>query len=136
VTITFSNQCGQPEQLAVDIAADSSSQERGLMNVPSLPADQGELFDMANEAGGNEVQASFWMEDTLIPLSIAFIGKDETIHEIQDKTAGTTELHTPSQTYLYAVEANLGWFANHEVVAGSKVDLATALAVVGRSTRP
>jgi len=136
VKISFANQCGQPEQLGVDIAADIATQERGLMNVQTLPADQGELFDMANVAAGNEVQESFWMEDTLIPLSIAFIGKDETVHEVQDMDAGSTALHTPSQPYLYAVEANLGWFANHQVVAGSKADLASALALVGRSTNP
>jgi uncharacterized membrane protein (UPF0127 family) len=134
VRLTFTNQCGQPVQLAVDIAADIPSQERGLMNVQHLPADQGELFDMANMNSGTEVQESFWMEDTLIPLSIAFVGRDATVHEIQDMAASTTDLHTPSQPYLYAVEANRGWFASHQIMAGSRVDLTSALAVVAGSS--
>jgi uncharacterized protein len=136
VRITFTNQCGQPVQLAVDVAADTQSEETGLMNVASLPADQGELFDLANVDNGSQIQLGFWMEDTLIPLSIAFIGSDETIHETQDMAANTTNLHVPSAPYLYAVEANQGWFASHEIVAGSKVDLSAALATVTGTTNP
>lgn len=130
VLITFSDQCGQPVPLAVDLAADEARQEQGLMNVAILPPDQGELFIFNNLAGGAQVQVGFWMEDTLIPLSIAFIGADGTVHEIDDMQAETTDIHTPTQPYLYAVEANLGWFAQHNIVPGSSVDLSAALALV------
>ncbi|MGI8554602.1 MAG: DUF192 domain-containing protein [Dehalococcoidia bacterium] len=121
--ITFTDQCGQAVPLAVDIAANSERQETGLMNVAVLPREQGELFDMHNIAGGGEVRISFYMKDTLIPLSVAFIGADGTVRESQDMQPETLDLHTPAQPYLYAVEANQGWFDRHGILLGSHVDL-------------
>lgn len=133
VRITFTNQCGQQVPLGVDIAADDARQQRGLMEVENLPADQGELFIFDNLQGGAEIHVGFWMEDTPLPLSIAFIGKDETVHEIQDMAPETTTIHLPSQPYLYAVEANEGWFSDHGISAGSTVNLAPALTLIAGS---
>lgn len=133
VRITFTNECGVEVPLAVDLAADFASQERGLMNDATLPADQGELFVFNNVAGGNEVQLGFWMEDTPISLSIAFIGKDLLVRDILDMQAETLDIHIPSHTYLYAVEAHQGWFANHEIAVGSQVDLTPALSLLAGS---
>jgi uncharacterized membrane protein (UPF0127 family) len=95
-----------------------------------LPRDQGELFVFTNVNGGQEISLSFWMEDTPIALSVAFIGRDGSLHEIQDMAADSMTLHTPSLPYLYAVETNRGWFANHGVRAGSAVDLSPALSLL------
>jgi uncharacterized membrane protein (UPF0127 family) len=122
--------------LAVAIAATESEQERGLMDVSTLPADQGELFVFRNYGGGGEVQVGFWMEDTPIPLSIAFIGVDETVHEVQDMQAETTDVHVPRLPYLYAVEANLGWFERHKIIPGSVVNLSPALAQLSAQASP
>ncbi|HTE84364.1 MAG TPA: DUF192 domain-containing protein [Dehalococcoidia bacterium] len=136
VKITFVNECGEPVSLAVDIAATAADQERGLMEVSDLPPDQGELFAFQNLAGGSEVVVGFWMEDTLIPLSIAFIGANDEVHEIQDMQAESTNIHLPRAPYLYAVEANLGWFTRHEIIPGATVDLSPAVAQLGASTAP
>ena len=127
--ITFTNACGQPAPLRVDIAADEARQETGLMNITSLPADQGELFDFDNIAGGAPVQVGFWMKDTLVPLSIAFVSADGTVQEIQDMQPQSLDIHTPAQPYLYAIEANQGWFARNGVTAGARVDVSAALAL-------
>lgn len=130
VLISFTNACGQPAPLAVDIAATDPMRELGLMNITQLPPDQGELFVFDDLANGNEVRISFWMQDTHVPLSIAFIGKDGTVHEIQDMEPETLDLHTPAAPYLYAVEANQGWFAAHDIQPGSTVDFSAALALI------
>jgi uncharacterized protein len=128
--IAFINQCGDQALLAVGVETTTQEQEQGLMNVSNLPPDQGDLFVFDNLAGGQEVRVGFWMEDTPIPLSIAFIGKDGTVHEIQDMQAETTDLHMPAQPFLYAVEANQGWFAENGITAGALVDLSPALATI------
>jgi uncharacterized protein len=130
VLITFMNECGESVPLAVDVAATESEQESGLMNVSNLPEDQGELFAFQNIAGGSEVGVGFWMEDTPIPLSIAFIGADGDIHEIQEMAAETTNVHMPRAPYLYAVEANQGWFERHSILPGNRVDLSQAASQV------
>lgn len=127
VKIIFTNECGENVPLSVDVASTESEQESGLMNVRDLPADEGELFAFQNLAGGGQVIVSFWMEDTPIPLSIAFIGADNEVQEIQDMQAETTNLHTPRAPYLYAVEANLNWFAEHNIIPGDSVDLSAAM---------
>lgn len=129
--ISFSNTCGQSVPLGVDIASDDARQASGLMNIAPLPDDQGELFDFASTANGAPVLISFWMKDTEIPLSIAFISKDGAVQEIQDMQAESLDLHTPQQPYLYAVEANQGWFAQNGIAVGSHADLAPALALTG-----
>jgi uncharacterized membrane protein (UPF0127 family) len=134
VIINFTSECGDQVPLAVEVAATETQQETGLMNVTALPDDQGELFAFQNLAGGNEVGVGFWMEDTPIPLSIAFIGSDGAIHEIQDMQAETTNIHLPRSPYLYAVEANQGWFARHSILPGNHVDLSQAMSQLGSST--
>jgi uncharacterized membrane protein (UPF0127 family) len=134
--IVFLNSCGQRIPFAVTVAANPQQWERGLMEVSPLPADQGELFDFIPLAGGNEVQVPFWMEDTPIPLSIAFIGRDGSVHEIQDMQAESTDFHIPRAPYLYAVETNLGWFAMHNINPGAPADLSAALLLAGQQTSP
>lgn len=128
--ITFTNQCGQSVPLSVDIAADDARRATGLMSISTLPADQGELFAFTDVAEGAPVQIGFWMKDTLVPLSIAFVGEDGTVQEIQDMQPETVDIHLPAQPYLYAIEANQGWFTRNAIAAGSRVDLAPALVLI------
>lgn len=90
----------------------------GLSNRSSLAADSGMVFVFSSDT-----QTPFWMKDTLIPLSIAFISSDGTIVEIQDMQPETENLHYPAKLYRYAVEANQGYFRNNGIVAGDRVDL-------------
>ena len=68
-------------------------------------------------------QGPFWMKDTLIPLSIAFIAADGRILEIQDMAPMTEELHRPAQSYRYALEVNQGFFSRNGVNPGDQVEI-------------
>jgi len=115
------------ERLAVEIESNDPERSRGLMAVTSLPADQGQLFIFQDIAPNQDVRIGFWMKDTLVPLSIAFVGADGKVHEIQDMQPESLDVHMAAQPYRYAVEANQGWFARHGVTAGSTVDLSATL---------
>lgn len=93
---------------------------RGLMGRKSLPADNGMLFDF-----GQEVNTAFYMKNTSIPLSIAFIGSDGKILAIEDMKPFDLSNVSPPGEYRYAVEVNQGWFASHGIEVG-------AVAVIGR----
>ena len=100
----------------VEVADSPDEHQVGLMNRPSLPPDQGMLFDF-----GSETQTAFWMRNTLIPLSIAWFTRDGTIVDIQDMQPQTDDLHSPKAAYWYALEVNQGFFARHGVAPGDKV---------------
>jgi uncharacterized membrane protein (UPF0127 family) len=100
----------------VEVATTPEQHQRGLMDRAAMPADQGMVFDF-----GGETQTSFWMKDTLIPLSIAWFTHDGVIVDIQEMEAQSEALHTPRAPYWYALEANKGFFADHGVQPGDTV---------------
>jgi uncharacterized membrane protein (UPF0127 family) len=63
----------------------------------------------------------FWMKDTFIPLSIAFVDRDGRIVQITDMKPLTLESHAPPQPILYALEMNKGWFSNNGIKVGDRV---------------
>jgi uncharacterized membrane protein (UPF0127 family) len=93
------------KRLHVEIAADPGAMSRGLSGRDALGQDQGMLFVLPKDRG-----TSFWMRDTRIPLSIAFISEGGSIISIHDLTPlDETPVRAPSGC-AYAIEANLGWF--------------------------
>jgi uncharacterized membrane protein (UPF0127 family) len=113
--------------LHTQIAANEQEREIGLMHVAKLGDNDGMIFLMPS------VQAvDFWMKDTLIPLSIAFIDRSGTILEIHDMQAldekDTT--HSASDQVAYALEANLHWFALNGIKPGDH--LVPAPATLGK----
>ena len=92
------------------------AQERGLMHREHLCADCGMLFVFATPA-----RYGFWMKDTLLPLSIAFIDAHGRIINITDMRANTLDVHYPDRDALYTLEMNQGWFARHGIRAGDRV---------------
>jgi uncharacterized membrane protein (UPF0127 family) len=67
--------------------------------------------------------ATFWMKNTLIPLSIAFIDKNGVILEIHDmKPRDETITRSDSDNVAYALETNLHWFALNGVKPGDKIE--------------
>ena len=88
------------------------------MGPTKLPENEGMLFIYRRE----EI-LSFWMKNTTIPLSIAFIDKKGIITEIRDmKPLGMDSIRSakPAQ---YALEVNRGWFTKNGIKVGSKVEL-------------
>jgi uncharacterized membrane protein (UPF0127 family) len=117
--ITFVNENGRDVDLLVEVADTPEERSKGLMSRESLPDDQGMLFVFEQEG-----QASFYMRNTLIPLSVAFVEGEGAIIEIEDMQAQTEDLHSAPEPYLYAIEANQGWFARNGIDAGSEVRIA------------
>lgn len=92
------------------IANTPDSRERGLMKNTQLCANCGMLFIFPQAK-----KHSFWMKDTPLPLSIAFIAADGTILNILEMQANTTRSHSAHGDALYALEMNKGWFAEHAI---------------------
>lgn len=107
---------GSVTMIRLLVADDAATRETGLMNRPSLDADTGMAFIWPEP-----VQDSFWMKDTLIPLSIAWIDSSRRIIDMQDMAPMTETLHTPPSPYVYAIEVNQGFFALHDVQVGDTV---------------
>lgn len=99
------------------IAANEADREQGLMYRSQLAPNEGMVF-VFNE---NAVHC-FWMKNTLIPLSIAFIRADGTITDIDEMRAETTDNHCPRNNGVYALEMPKGWFAAKGIKAGMKID--------------
>lgn len=102
----------------LEVANTELEREQGLMYRKSLDADSGMVFVWTQP-----VLESFWMENTYIPLSVAFLGADGRIQVIQDMAPLTTDLHTPARPYLYAIETNQGLFKKYGIGVGDKVNL-------------
>lgn len=107
--------------ISVEVADDDVKRAHGLMFRERLDENTGMIFIFDQP----RVQ-TFWMKNTLIPLSIAFIGQDLTIVDIQEmEPASAVELsprlYTSSAPAKYALEMNKGWFAKHHVKTGEKI---------------
>lgn len=97
-----------PSELTVEIADEPAERARGLMFRDELADDAGMLFVFPGDT-----QVGFWMKDTTIPLSIAFIAADGTIVDVQDMQPLVKELTRAPGPYRYALEVNQGWFPRH-----------------------
>jgi uncharacterized membrane protein (UPF0127 family) len=102
--------------MKVELAIDDAQRAQGLMFRKSLPREEGMLFVFDEPA-----YQSFWMKNTLIPLSIAFMDKDGVILNILDMEPQTEDPHVSDGAALYALEANKGWFAAKKIKPGDKV---------------
>ena len=117
-TVTFG---GTDATLAVDLADDPQERREGLMGVEELSADQGMAF-----VWPGPVDSTFWMKDTLVPLSIAFVDESGHVIDVLDMQPCETDA-CPSygidEPFVLAIEANLGWFDEHGVGAGDRAEL-------------
>jgi uncharacterized protein len=108
--------------LTTEIAASSAQEERGLMSRVTLGDNDGMIFLLPKVT-----TATFWMKNTLIPLSIAFLDKNGVILEIHDmKPMDETITRSDSDQVAYALETNLHWFALNGIKPGDKIDPAPA----------
>ena len=100
-------------EIRVEVAKTPEQRTVGLMGRDHLGKDEGMFFIFETEDFH-----SFWMKDTRIPLSIAFIDKDGKIVRITDMKPLTLESHPPPKRILYALEMNKGWFLAHGIKVG------------------
>lgn len=105
--------------LNVEIALTEEQQQYGLMNRTQLPENSGMLFIFDQED-----YRSFWMKNTFVDLSIAYVGANKKILEIIDMEASKSSLDANPKTYpssrkaKYALEVKQGWFKKNKIKVG------------------
>ena len=87
------------------------------MGRESMDENHGMLFVYDRDS-----KKSFWMKNTKIPLSIAFIAADGTIREIYDMEPLSTRIVDSRYSVRYVLEVNQGAFERHGIKAGDKVE--------------
>jgi uncharacterized membrane protein (UPF0127 family) len=100
--------------IRAEVAADVTTRMRGLMMRERLGPNEGMLFVFQEKAAH-----CFWMRNTLIPLSIAFIEDDGSIVNIEDMKPLLEDSHCPAKPVRFALEMDQGWFAKRGLKAGS-----------------
>jgi len=103
--------------ITAEIASTPQSRMIGLMMRERLAPNHGMLFVSEDKS-----QHCFWMRNTLIPLSIAFIDDDGTVVSIADMAPKSEALTCPQRPVRYALEMDQGWFAKRGVTAGNKIN--------------
>jgi uncharacterized membrane protein (UPF0127 family) len=104
-------------KLTAEVAATEPQRATGLMYRRMLPENRGMLFVFPYAA-----PQSFWMMNTYVPLSIAFIDENGTIVNIADMKPLTTDSHSSAKPAKYTLEMNQGWFAKHGIKPGARVE--------------
>jgi hypothetical protein len=104
-------------RLKAEIAADANTRTVGLMNRFSLKPDQGMLFVFASSE-----PLAFWMKNTFVPLSIAYIDSQGVIVNIVDMKPQDESTYASAAPAMFALEMKQGWFKERGIVAGDKVN--------------
>ena len=103
-------------KITAEVAATPETRTTGLMHRFSLKPDHGMVFVFERPA-----TMGFWMKNTFIPLSIAFIGADGRILNVDDMAPQDETPHPSKGAALYALEVRKGWFAERGIKAGDAV---------------
>lgn len=99
-----------------EVASTPEQRAIGLMHRPTMPANDGMLF-VFERAG----QQCFWMKNTLLPLSIAFLDDDGTVVNIEEMKPQTLDSHCSARPVRFALEMNQGWFGKRAIKPGAKI---------------
>ncbi len=98
------------------LAATPEQRSIGLMFRRDMPASEGMLFVFEQAS-----QQCFWMKNTLLPLSAAFLTDDGRVVNLVDMKPQTTDSHCSAQPVRYVLEMNQGWFVKKGIKAGSRL---------------
>lgn len=105
--------------VSLEVAASPAARQRGLMGRTSVPRGTGMVFLMPSDT-----TTRFWMKDTLVPLSIAFMAADGRVIDVVEMppcTADPCPTYGPERPYRYAVELAAGAFARAGIHPGDRV---------------
>ena len=98
------------------LATNSQQRATGLMFRKEMPASEGMLFVFEQAS-----EQCFWMKNTLLPLTAAFVADDGTIVNLADMKPQTTDSHCSAKPVRYVLEMNQGWFDKKGIKAGFKL---------------
>ena len=102
--------------IQAEVARSAAEREIGLMFRTALGPNDGMLF-VFEQPG----QQCFWMKNTLLPLSVAFVADDGSIVNIDTMKPQTLDSHCSEKPVRFVLEMNEGWFAKRGIKAGSKL---------------
>ena len=103
-------------QITAQVAQTPVQRQIGLMNRKDMPLHEGMLFIFEEPS-----QQCFWMKNTLLPLTAAFLADDGTIVNLADMKPQTLDSHCSAQPVRYVLEMNQGWFAKKGIKAGMRL---------------
>ncbi|TWO69964.1 DUF192 domain-containing protein [Caenimonas sedimenti] len=103
-------------QIDAQVASAPDQRMTGLMYRQEMPQHEGMLFIFEQPS-----QQCFWMKNTLLPLSTAFVADDGTIVNIEDMAPQTLNSHCSAKPVRYVLEMNKGWFAKKGIKPGAKL---------------
>ena len=103
-------------RIEAEVAATDPNRQLGLMNRKTMPQQHGMLFVF-----NHENTHCMWMRNTLLPLSVAFVDANGVIINIEDMKPQTEDNHCAKQPARYALEMNLGWFAQRGIKPGTRL---------------
>lgn len=105
------------KKVLIEIARSDEERSQGLMHRKHLDKNAGMLFIFEKEH-----TLSFWMKNTLIPLSIGFFDRNQRLVDMQEMVPMSKESKTyeSKKAALYALEMNSRWFSDHKIPLGSK----------------
>lgn len=106
------------DTVVAEIARTPDQRSQGLKDRDFLAPGAGMIFVFDTE----EVR-SFWMQDTFIPLDIAYLDANARIIDIQPMEPESTRLHTSSGPAMFALEVPQGWFAEMEIEVGAQAEI-------------
>jgi uncharacterized membrane protein (UPF0127 family) len=98
------------------VAATPEQRATGLMYRQQMPQGEGMLFVFEAPA-----EQCFWMKNTVLPLSAAFVAEDGTIVNLADMKPQTTDSHCSKKPVRFVLEMNQGWFEKKGLKAGAKL---------------
>ncbi len=102
--------------IVAEVAESADERATGLMFRKEMAPNAGMLF-----AFPAPFAHCFWMRNTMLPLSIAFIADDGTVVNIEDMAPQTTDSHCAAKPVRYALEMNQGWFAKRGIKPGMRL---------------
>ncbi len=103
-------------QIDTQVAQTSEQRSIGLMFRAEMPQHEGMLFVFEQPA-----KQCFWMKNTLLPLTAAFVADDGTIVNLVDMQPQTTDSHCSDKPVRFVLEMHQGWFAKKGIKAGSRL---------------
>ena len=103
-------------QIDAQVAQTPQQRAIGLMNRREMPTHEGMLFIFEQAS----IQC-FWMKNTLLPLTAAFVADDGTIVNLADMTPQSTQSHCAAKPVRFVLEMHQGWFAKKNMAAGFKL---------------
>ncbi|NBD19865.1 DUF192 domain-containing protein [Aquabacterium fontiphilum] len=102
--------------IKAEVARTPQEHAIGLMHRSSMPVNHGMLFVFDRPE-----RQCFWMKNTLIPLSIAFLRDDGTVVNVAEMKAGSLDSHCSAEPVRFALEMNQGWFSRRGVKPGDRL---------------